>query len=307
MVRKASETYGILGQIILNPIWGRRFFNFPPSQIKISLSQIVFALSLLERRDPMPRRARQESATGIYHVMTRGLNKLPIFKQEREKTRIVNIIRENIPKYNVEIYAYCIMPNHLHLLIKSEINELASFMAKILAAYAQYYNFKHNRIGYVFQDRYKSQCIEQESYFWNCLRYIHLNPLKEKCLETLLDNKHNSFAEFYYVKKDIIHEKAFEMLRKRFPSNWQFADFHNMENRDVFVDVSEDIFQNNLKIAKQILKELQLQYGFAMEEILDYAESRKNFENKLSEVLNVSMKKVREVEMSIRKDLKGTG
>ena len=255
----------------------------------------------------MPRKARQESATGMYHVMTRGLNKLPIFKQEREKTRIINIIRENLSKYNVEIYAYCIMPNHFHLLIKSEIHELASFMAKILAAYAQYYNFKHNRIGYVFQDRYKSQCIEQESYFWNCLRYIHLNPLKEKSLEILLKNKHNSFAEFYYVKKDIIHEKAFEIQRKRFPTTWQFSDFHNMENRDVFVDVSEDVFQNNLRIAKQILKELQLQYGFAMEEILDYVESRRNFENILSKVLNISMKKVEEVEKSIRRDLKGTG
>ena len=255
----------------------------------------------------MPRKARQESATGMYHVMTRGLNKLPIFKQEREKTRIVNIIRENLPKYNVEIYAYCIMPNHFHLLIKSEIHELASFMAKILAAYAQYYNFKHNRVGYVFQDRYKSQCIEQESYFWNCLRYIHLNPLKEKSLETILDNKHNSFAEYYYVKKDIIHEKAFEILRKRFLATWQFVEFHNMINQDVFVDVNEDVFLNNLRIAKQILQEFQLQYGLAIEEILDYAESRKSFEKILSKVLNISMKKVREIENSIRRDLKGTG
>ena len=127
--------------------------------------------------------------------MTRGLNKMPVFKQQREKTRMINLIRENLPKYEVAIYAYCIMPNHFHLLIKADLKELASFMAKILADFAKYYNFKHQRIGYVFQDRYKSQCIEKESYFWNCMRYIHLNPLNEKDFKELINYKYCSVKE----------------------------------------------------------------------------------------------------------------
>ena len=60
--------------------------------------------------------------------MSRGLNKLPIFKEKRERTRMLNLVRENIQQYDVEIYAYCIMPNHFHLLIKADLQELASFM-----------------------------------------------------------------------------------------------------------------------------------------------------------------------------------
>lgn len=83
--------------------------------------------------------------------MSRGINKLPVFKEKRE-------IRENTQKYDVEMYAYCIMP--FHLLIKADLEELASFMAIIIAEFARYYNYKHNRTGYVFEGRYKSQCVE---------------------------------------------------------------------------------------------------------------------------------------------------
>lgn len=93
----------------------------------------------------MPRSARKMSTTGMYHVMIRGLNKMPVFNQKRERTRIVNLIRENQSQYDVAIHAYCIMPNHFHLLIKADLKELASFMAKILAAFAYYYNYKHEK------------------------------------------------------------------------------------------------------------------------------------------------------------------
>ena len=69
----------------------------------------------------MPRRARQESSTGMYHVMVRGLNKMPVFKEKGEKTRIINLIRENLSEYEVAILAYCIMPNHFHMLIKADL------------------------------------------------------------------------------------------------------------------------------------------------------------------------------------------
>ena len=83
--------------------------------------------------------------------MSRGINKEAIFKEQRERTRMLNLIRENTMEYDVEIYSYCIMPNHFHLLIKADLKELASFMAKVLAKFAKYYNQKHNRVGHVFQ------------------------------------------------------------------------------------------------------------------------------------------------------------
>lgn len=254
----------------------------------------------------MPRRARQESFTAMYHVMVRGLNKLPVFNQTREKTRIINLLRENILNYEVAIYAYCIMSNHFHLLIKADVKILASFMAKVLAAYAHYYNFKHNRIGYVFQDRFKSQCVEEEAYFWNCLRYIHNNPFYKGKIEELLSYRYCSMAEFYYNKRDIIDESALNMKNCKFDADHDFLDFHKISSRVVFADVDEDVYRNNLAIAKEILAEMQRKTGLSGEEILEYIKTRKEFEKVLAESVHISKKKAQEFENIIRQELVGT-
>lgn len=255
----------------------------------------------------MSRRARQVSETGIYHVMARGLNKMPVFKQKREKTRIVNLIRENLSKYDVAIYAYCIMPNHLHLLLKADLQELASFMAKVLAAFAYYYNFKHHRLGYVFQDRYKSQCVEKESYFWNCLRYIHRNPANQGTIKEILQYEYSSMAEFYNGEQDILSSEAFLIMSQRFQTIQDFLEFHKSESWDVFEDVEEDVTSNHLRIANEILTEYIWKYNLPKEEILEYIETRKEFEDKLAKVLQISRRKVLDIEQIIRKELTGTG
>ena len=93
----------------------------------------------------MPRKARQKSGTGFYHVIARGLDKEAVFQTGAEKRRMREIIRENLEKYQVSVYAYCLMSNHIHLLVKADLKNLSLFMAKILAKYAHYYNYKHHR------------------------------------------------------------------------------------------------------------------------------------------------------------------
>lgn len=254
----------------------------------------------------MPRSVRKRSATGMYHVMARGLNKMPVFNQKRERTRIVNLIRENQSEYDVAIYAYCIMPNHFHLLIKADLKELASFMAKVLAAFANYYNYKHERVGYVFQDRYKSQCVESEGYMWNCLRYIHRNPSKAGNIEEILRYGYSSMAEFYYGKKDILCEEALEKVKQRFPTTRDLLEFHKVGSRDVFDDVEEDVKCNNLRIANEILTEYKWKYNVSYEEILEYISTRRELEDEFMKTLRISRRKAEELEKEIRKELMGT-
>lgn len=255
----------------------------------------------------MPRKPREESRTKIYHVMSRGLNKLAIFNQSRERTRLINLIRENLSKYDVAIYAYCIMPNHFHLLIKADLEELASFMAKILAAFAKYYNFKHNRIGYVFQDRFKSQCVEDEKYFWNCLRYIHMNPAKTGKIEEIFQYEHSSMKEFYYEKQDILSEEIFKWSNEKFANIQEFLEFHEKGSWDVFADVSEDMMKNNCRIAREILSQCERKYRLAGVEILDYVATRGEYEKRLKEILKIPQWEVKKIEEIIRKELAGTG
>lgn len=94
----------------------------------------------------MPHKPRRESSTRFYHIYVRGINKEKIFGQPREKNYFKRIIRKYLKEYDVEIYSYCIMSNHAHLLIKSDLKELSMFMSKVLAKYAQYYGKStHNR------------------------------------------------------------------------------------------------------------------------------------------------------------------
>lgn len=255
----------------------------------------------------MARRARRESSTGMYHVMVRGLNKLPVFQQKREKTRILNLIRENLSKYEVAIYAYCIMSNHFHLLIQADIKELAAFMAKILAAYAHYYNYKHNKVGYVFQDRFKSECVETSGYFWNCLRYIHRNPCSDNNVENVLKSNCNSLREFYYQKQDIIADQAFDMVNDRFETRENLLKFHQRDSRDVFCDVEEDIIRNHMCIARDILEEINCQTDIPKLEFLEYIKTRELFRKTLMTTLKVSRNTADGIMQLLRTELMGTG
>lgn len=261
-------------------------------------------VSLQERRDLVSRKARKRSSIDVYHVMVRGLNKMPIFKEKREKTRMVNLIRENLSKYKVDIYAYCVMSNHFHLLIRADLKELASFMAKILAAFANYYNYKHHRVGYVFQDRYKSQCVEDESYFWNCMRYIHSNPSTKGEIKELLQYQHSSMREFYTGKKDIVAEETFLMAENRFRTKQDFLEFHKSGSWEVFDDVYEDTLNNNTRIAQEILDTYSWKYNLSEEEILQYVKTRREYEKELSKVLQISRKSIELLEKELLKNLK---
>lgn len=113
----------------------------------------------------MPRQRRKESSTGVYHVIARGINRELIFNQAREKLYLKRILKEFLSNHNVEIYAYCIMSNHVHLIIKSELQELSMYMAKCLAKYAEYYNYKHKRNDMFFKADLKVNVLNLPNIF----------------------------------------------------------------------------------------------------------------------------------------------
>lgn len=126
----------------------------------------------------MPRQGRQQSQTNIYHIVTRGNERKEIFIDEEDKIKYLNILYEKKKNGEFELYAYCIMSNHVHLLLREGIESVSKVMKRIGTSYARYYNQKHERVGHVFQDRYKSENVENEPYFLSAIRYIHCNPEK---------------------------------------------------------------------------------------------------------------------------------
>lgn len=254
----------------------------------------------------MAREARKESSTKIYHIVNRGVERRSIFAEKRERTRMINIIRENWKKYQVNFYAYCIMPNHFHMLVQADLKTLALFIAVISARYALYYNYKHRRSGYVFQNRYRSQCVENEAYFWNCLRYIHLNPVKAKLSDDLVSYHHGSMREYFTILEEdeqILCPEAFGKIKERFGNGRNFLEFHEQTCQELFIDTREEEFEQKVEIAEQILNACAAAEGISLIEALDYAEVRKRYEAEVKQALNISWSNVENIRNTVRNRL----
>ncbi len=126
----------------------------------------------------MPRRTIHKSNTGIYHVILRGLNKQRIFEDDEDFEKFLKTLETNNESSGYVIYAYCLMTNHIHLLMKEGAEDLGTVFKRVGATYVYWYNWKYSRRGHLFQDRYKSEAVETNAYFLTVLRYIHQNPIK---------------------------------------------------------------------------------------------------------------------------------
>lgn len=117
----------------------------------------------------MSRHNREKSSTGFYHVMVRGINKNNLFLEDDDKKYYLKVLADKKEQCNFLLPAYCLMDNHVHMLIKEQKSALPDIMKRVNVSYAGYFNRKYNRVGPFFQGRYKSEVIEDEKYFQKIL------------------------------------------------------------------------------------------------------------------------------------------
>ena len=152
----------------------------------------------------MPREARKESSTGYYHIIMRGNNRSWIFSSEVYKTEFLNMLKEQEEDHLIETVAWCIMDNHVHIVLKSRIKEMSLAIKKINIKFAMKYNQKGKNTGHVFQDRFKSEPIETEKYLLQVVRYVHNNPVKAKIVKEVGDYKWSSYKN--YLNKESVNK-----------------------------------------------------------------------------------------------------
>jgi REP element-mobilizing transposase RayT len=138
-----------------------------------------------------------KSKTGIYHVIVRGIAQQNIFHDEDDFLRYLEMVDRVKKNCGFKLYSYCLMENHVHLLIYETQDELALVMKRLGIAYAWWYNWKYNRTGHVFQDRYKSECVEDDTYLLTVIRYIHQNPVKAGMVTKPDQHRWNSCRVYY--------------------------------------------------------------------------------------------------------------
>lgn len=147
----------------------------------------------------MPRTARILIDEGYYHIVTRGIDRRKLFRYPQDYKYFLGVIKKYLSKFKINILHYCLMSNHLHLLVQAtKADELPKFMQAILQVYASYFRKKYKSVGFVFQNRYKSSFIEKDAYLLECSRYIERNPLRANITADLLSYPWSSFS--FYVK-----------------------------------------------------------------------------------------------------------
>ena len=182
----------------------------------------------------MPRQARRKSESGIYHIMLRGINQQQIFEDKEDNLRFLETLFKYKQQCGYEIYAYCLMGNHVHILLKEGEENLTLVLKRIAGSYVYWYNWKYHRSGHLFQDRFKSEPVEDDIYFLTVIRYIHQNPIKAGICQNIDGYKFSSYNEYVNKANLIDAEFCFGIIDKE-----QFIEFNNRFNDDICLDITD--------------------------------------------------------------------
>ena len=205
----------------------------------------------------MPRDVRKSSESGIYHIMLRGINRQDIFADEEDIQRLIEtIIRfKDVSKY--ELFAYCIMSNHVHFLIRESGEPISNAIKRISSSYVYWYNKKYERCGHLFQERFKSEAVNSDEYFLTVLRYIHQNPIKAGMSKDIAKYKWSSYIE--YIEKATLTDTDFALnifSQDRKTAIDLFDKFNNQNNNDICLEYDDKVI-----VSDNDLKELILLLG----------------------------------------------
>jgi putative transposase len=188
----------------------------------------------------LPRTARKKSGTKIYHMIVRGINRQTIFEEEEDATMFLQVLKKYKEKSGYKIYGYCLMGNHFHLLIKEGEEELGNSMRRIGASFVYWYNLKYDRSGHLFQDRFKSEVVEDVNYLLNVLRYIHQNPIKAGLVKDISTYRWSSYSEYVNNCSMIDRDYILGIFHKdRKIALILFKDFHQKQSCGDFLEINE--------------------------------------------------------------------
>jgi REP element-mobilizing transposase RayT len=214
----------------------------------------------------MPRHERYKSKTGYYHIMMRGNERKNIFIDEEDKLRFIETLDFKKEENRFELHAFCLMDNHVHLLISEGTEEISNVMKRVNVSYVIYFNKKYKRIGHLFQDRFRSEAIEHEQQAITVARYIHQNPLKAGMVKKIEDYKWSSYQWYIgnprYLKKLVDTEFVLEMFSyKKEEARHSFVEYMNKESRETYIDFVEPTDKMNEEEAHELYEKMLVEYS----------------------------------------------
>ena len=216
----------------------------------------------------MARTARVKSESNIYHIMIRGINRQLIAEDEEDNQKLKEILSQGKKVCGYELYGYCFLGNHIHLLMKEGKESLEQIFKRIGSRYVYYFNQKYKRIGHLFQDRFKSEPVNDDSYLLTVLTYIHKNPVKAGLSNTVEEYRWSSYREYIGDPSLIDVEFILGMITKG-----QLIELHKMEPQ---VDVL-DIRQGNFRMTdEEAIEKVQEICGVEARDLASMDTSKRN-------------------------------
>ena len=184
---------------------------------------------------------RKQSESGFYHVFARGSGRQVIFEDPSDNKRFLSCLANSLEESGAKLYAYCLMSNHYHLVLETEFEALSAFAYTLNCAYAKYFNRAHGHVGHLFQQRFRSEPIENDEYFLAAIRYVHRNPV-EACMTKTCEYPWSSYAAYVDAASSgpaasttavpLQTAKALSMLG----TVKAFCDFHSHSGKQSFCD-----------------------------------------------------------------------
>ncbi len=219
----------------------------------------------------MPRVSRKVSETGVYHVMTRGINRQNIFQDREDRIVFLDKLSKTKESSDCIIYAFCLMSNHVHLIIGEGKEPIGKTMKRLGSSYVYWYNQKYGRVGHLFQGRFHSEPVNVETYMLVALRYIHQNPVKAGIVQNCKDYPWTSYHEYINPSKQFITDTGLGIdiaggLR-------QFIEFHNEHGGSDLIDV-EDVNKASDEIAEKLINQILM--GKTADDILNMKKAERN-------------------------------
>ena len=205
----------------------------------------------------MPRPYRLQSEDCFYHITSRGDDRKKIFVSEGDFMKFLKYISIAKAKFKFYIYAYCLMPNHYHLLLETSQPNISRIMHYINGSYTTYFNIRRKRCGHVFQGRFKSIVVDKDSYFLELSRYIHLNPLKAKMIDTSEKYPWSSYSGYLGKRDDLLDRDKIQQYLDMGTSRYkQFVEEGIKHSADPFKNVYAGFLLGSGTFIKDKLKSL---------------------------------------------------
>jgi len=221
--------------------------------------------------EEMSRQQRIKSKSGYYHIMLRGNERKNVFNDDDDKQQFIEALKDKKQESRFYLHAFCLMDNHIHLLISEGTEDVTKAIKRITVSYVYYFNKKYKRVGHLFQDRFKSEVIEQDSNILCLARYIHQNPVKAGIVQKAADYRWSSYSGYLDRGNCLAKMLDVDIILSLFSEEREIAlkkyeKYMNEKSKETFLDLEEAKEIVDEDVARELFQKMLIEHGLKADE-----------------------------------------